>query len=257
MSEITVTSATRIQRQNLYVMQNEHGLIKVGRSLSASTRRRRLEVDYRCKIALIIEFPGHGPREERLINKLAPYRVGPELRSEWFDGSNPCRALLAQVLRTRLTWPYALDLVGAKRWLEDFEDRQWDNYVQGCRRRMLGNLKAASLGLSPFQAYHRGHPELDARLWSVLDGVRPTMTSDEGLLRGIDFDDETDEPIYLEIPPYTTDLSAALTLWSDPRDAAAWLEYAGSDANALACCIEALGFEWGIDVQRLKPRAGW
>ncbi len=42
-----------IEDQHLYIMQNEHGFIKVGRSENPEKRRRSLEIHERCKISIV------------------------------------------------------------------------------------------------------------------------------------------------------------------------------------------------------------
>ncbi|CAB3803905.1 hypothetical protein LMG28138_05424 [Pararobbsia alpina] len=72
------TQGFRPQDQYLYVMQNEHGLIKVGRSIDPARRRLVLQSQCGCNIALVASLHQRGPDEEWVHSLLADFCVGYE-----------------------------------------------------------------------------------------------------------------------------------------------------------------------------------
>jgi hypothetical protein len=70
--------ATRVRpttaEQTLYVMQCEHGPIKLGRSVDPERRRAALEREHKCKVALVALFPATGHEEERVL--IRSMRIG-------------------------------------------------------------------------------------------------------------------------------------------------------------------------------------
>ena len=68
--------------QHLYVMQNEFGLIKIGRSIAVESRRQNLQQTDRCQIEIVAVFDFWGSLEETIHLELEEFR----LIGEWFAG---------------------------------------------------------------------------------------------------------------------------------------------------------------------------
>lgn len=66
---------------DLYIMQNETGRIKIGRSGNCEVRRATLEMACGVKIVLLAILPGRGEDERRLHAALHNYRQ----MGEWFS----------------------------------------------------------------------------------------------------------------------------------------------------------------------------
>lgn len=61
---------------SLYVMQNAHGLIKIGRSDNPQRRLTEIQQDARCAVALIATFPDVGHFKEWVHLQMARRRAG-------------------------------------------------------------------------------------------------------------------------------------------------------------------------------------
>ena len=88
----------------LYIMQNEHGLIKIGRSDDPQRRVVEAQKSARCPVTLIATFPEAGHFEEWVHIQMADHRIG----LDWFEGTREARDVLAALLGLELTWAYAL-----------------------------------------------------------------------------------------------------------------------------------------------------
>ncbi|WP_198118796.1 GIY-YIG nuclease family protein [Massilia rhizosphaerae] len=241
---------------HLYVMQNAHGLIKIGRSSNVDRRRLQLEQQGRCSIEIIHFIPAFGHHEERLHLLLQQYR----LSGEWFSGSDDARRAISAALNMTLHWRFALDVGGAERWLETLLDGVADRYWRKRERAVVSRLKAAVTGYGRFERFKdAGWYQLDADIAGVY-GVDGGATMYEG-----QFYDAGDRifgtyrpragkvimaPVKVEIPPFTRSMEAAVQLWL-PTDSASLRRPV---ANALDCCLAALCDRWCIAEERIKPR---
>lgn len=79
---------------HLYVMQNEHGLLKIGRSVRVEQRRAALEKTEDCRIAIVFVVEDEGLNEEWLHLEMDDHRV----IGEWFEGSEEAKAHLLRTL---------------------------------------------------------------------------------------------------------------------------------------------------------------
>ena len=106
------------KKQTLYVMQNEHGFVKVGRSLNPESRRKSLEASEDCHIRIVATFPNQGHREESIHIALDEHRI----EGEWFDGSASALAAIAEAVDpgASFNWPFIMAGQSAEKWAERF-----------------------------------------------------------------------------------------------------------------------------------------
>lgn len=212
--------------QDLYVMQNEHGLIKIGRSVNPERRRRDLERSEQCRIVLVHVLFAQGEQEERVHLKLRRHLI----EGEWFKGSNAARKAIAKVLELEsdLAWPFLFDQVAAEAWLERFFGWRDDRAVD----RLFGRLMAR------IRAWPDEEWIANADIWHLLcvsdTGEQPMVSVRrqgeivvlEGWLRG------AKAPV--RVPEYTSDLAACIELWPEDVRPSAW------DGSPLECALAAL-----------------
>ena len=211
---------------DLYVMQNEHGLIKIGRSVNPEVRRSALEIGEHCRIEIVLVLDGKGPREKALHRQLERYR----LYGEWFNGTAQARAAIGRTVKRGFdfTWPFELDVDGAEAWLSQLEEWGRQRYIV---KEFHGFLAPSSL---------RRHPQnwTDSVIWRlfwlsetgeravVAVGGDADLTTYEGCPPGSDQ--------LTPIPNYSSDLAVAMTLWPDDVRPSGW------DGTAFECCVAAL-----------------
>jgi len=212
--------------QDLYVMQNEFGLIKIGRSVDAETRRKWLQSREQCRIALIAILPGSGDQEERIHIALTEYH----LMGEWFHGHREARgAILATVgLPSETLWRYSVNHQAARQWIERLEQWREDRKLDKEFGREITTLARAD---GPHYIYDIGiwmlvyHREL-ALPWRMnfrdLNGRKVRMV------------DKLDGLPEAPIPAFTSDIAAALMVWPDEDRPASW------EGSALQCCVAGL-----------------
>ena len=210
--------------QSLYVMQNEFGLIKIGRSINPEQRRCSLESYEKCRITMILVRPGEGHREEEFHIKLADSRIG----GEWFEGTEESRIAIARAFAPdMLNWRHTYAPERADHWLDGFWDRQLDSSVPRAISRLHGRIRRAR------------EPDwvIDDFAWSMYwlmeIGDRPAGSVDRDE-NGEIFVTATVDGELLRMPPFTRELEAAMTLWPPNRAPTRW------DGSALECCKAAL-----------------
>lgn len=79
----------------LYVMQNMHGLIKIGRSTNPAQRLQQLRVEGQCAISLVAAFPNAGHSEELVHTHLEKHRIA----FEWFSGDHLARQAIEELFK--------------------------------------------------------------------------------------------------------------------------------------------------------------
>jgi len=128
--------------QDLYVMQNEHGLIKVGRSVDAEKRRRALEVTERCRIVVVSLLSGQGEREEQVHLKLRRHLI----EGEWFNGTAAARRAAVKTLglEPEPVWPFAYDRAAAEVWLESFFGWRDERAIDRLFGRLLTRIRSVT-----------------------------------------------------------------------------------------------------------------
>jgi T5orf172 domain len=209
---------------DLYVMQNDHGLIKIGRSGDPEKRRRELEVSAGCRIALVLVVKDKGPREKAIHQKLKRHHR----YREWFDGTDEARAAVSRLLNRReaLSWPFALDDDAADAWLEQIFEWGRQRYRRDEFHRLFQRVDDLRPGVEADADFWRlfwisETGEWAGTCWSTKDGELYITGCREGA------DEE-------EIPPYSSSLNAAMSLW--PADDVP----PSFDGSALECCLKAM-----------------
>lgn len=213
------------QSQDIYVMQNEHGLIKIGRSIDPEKRRRVLETAYACGIRIVVVLRHQGDREEAIHMALAEHHIA----GEWFEGHDLARANIQALLDVEMRWPFALDQEAADDWLTGFFDRRdWRSIEKEYQRFFASSMLKAS---PPFWG-------IDSRIWRLhqvsqtgqwvvthvgRNGSDVVLTSRCPQTKRI-----------VAVPRYSLDLEASMALWPDDARPASW------DGEPLACAVAAL-----------------
>ena len=128
--------------QHLYVMQNEFGLIKIGRSVDVERRRLSLQSTDRCAISVVEIYAGCGDIEESIHLDMADYRFA----GEWFDGSDDARADLRKLIDCDdppIKWPYSYNPSGAAQWLDHIRVVRNADSIRRDVYRQISILRAA------------------------------------------------------------------------------------------------------------------
>lgn len=224
-----------VYETDLYVLQNEFGLIKIGKSVNPEKRRQELQSNEKCTIELVLLLPGKGEREKTIHRKLEEYHI----EGEWFCGTEEARAAICKVVNRGITidWPFKLDAIACERWLEQFFD---------LREQRL-NLKEFGKHLRRLENESHSTWTADGDLWIMFwiseTGERPLVDvseeNGEVVLDG--YLSNSPEPI--RIPKYTSHIGAAMTLWPVEFRPSAW------KGTVWECCIAAMKLRF-----RLMPR---
>lgn len=121
--------------QALYVMQSEHGFLKIGRSLNPEKRRQTLESTEKCRMALVWVGSNMGHLEEEIHRRLAEYRV----EGEWFLGDEASKVEVLNAIRCQdtITWPFEYNQESATTWLEAWADKRYRSSVRRTMHRMI------------------------------------------------------------------------------------------------------------------------
>jgi hypothetical protein len=211
--------------QHLYVMQNEFGCIKVGRSVNPWERRLSLRKTEHCRVELVIAFEGGGEDEEAIHYSLRKHH----LFGEWFDGTAPARKAVERTFKPNsINWLFEYDPVGAAEWLQHMDKVRAANKIRNSVTREIGLLTNATepyyfFDLDIFEHAHRdrtGHDPVIVRL--KRSGPYPFASRDP----------ETGELV--PIPRYTASVEDALLAWPDDLRPGTW------EGTAIECCIGAL-----------------
>lgn len=226
------------QAVSLYVMQNEFGAIKIGRSAQPEERKLQLEQELRCKIKLVTVMPKAGHREEWCHLQMAEH----SLEGEWFRGHAASRAQVEKLLSAALTWPYGVDEAGLAKWLERIRGGRGEQYWRKRERTVIRQLLGALRGTSTVRQY------LDANI-ALLVGFSSVCSSGktESGYDGVRGDGRAVEPV----PAYTNSLAAAKLLWPDDAP-----QREPTTTNPIEYCLEALCEAWGFDRSKLSPLDG-
>lgn len=213
--------------QDLYVMQNEFGLLKIGRSIDVERRRLTLQSTERCTIKIVEIYTGCGDMEEGIHLDMDDHR----LAGEWFDGSDEARAALCELIACddpEIIFPYAYDRAGAQTWLDHINVvRQAD----AVRRELYREITILRTADGPSWVYDSG---IFYAKWRAATGRRPG-------LRSIKIDGETathwsdsDSNAQGIVPAFTSSVENALLVWPDDLRPATWT------GTPIECCIAAL-----------------
>jgi hypothetical protein len=234
MSETKCSPAVRnyVPNQALYVMQNQHGLIKVGRSLDPELRRRALEYSEECSISLVLVRPNEGHREEEVHLQLGEHRVA----GEWFDCTPQARRAIEAALAPDqcVAWPCTLDRAGAKAWLEGFWERQDTAHIQREISRAYSRLRDMN---EPGWVWDGVLWDLH---WLMETGIRPSGSVERDA-NGAVVQRTWVEGQELMVPRFTAERAAAMTLWPEGDRPA---EFPGSVVDCCKAAIEARRARW-------------
>lgn len=217
-------SVVRPSRQDLYLLQNEYGLIKIGRSIDVAERIAKLRQSERCAIHFIVRFRRAGHHEEGAHINLHKYR----LIGEWFSGSPDARAAIErEFCLDDVEWPVAYNAAAADRWVAHMRD------VRTVRR-----LRRAIYRQTTLMRANGPHESEDVCIFMLLRhplidtvGEPEVRWNGEKLVR-LYHDRRTGQ--MQPIPAYSHDLQAALTTWPEELRPTTW------EGSAFECCIAGL-----------------
>ena len=217
--------------QHLYVMQNEFGCIKVGRSVDPWERRRNLCQSEHCKIELVAAFEGGGEDEEAIHIELDEYR----LEGEWFDGAGETRAAVERIFRLDPSeWKFDHDPDGATKWL---------GHLRGVRKAHAVRRFVATT-ISALRVPAEPDWDMDVHIFWCLcliqmgDGAsmddRPfiSVKNWRGKTAGTWYNPESKRQE--AVPAYTKSIDAALLAWPDDLRPNKW------KGSPRECCLAAL-----------------
>lgn len=216
---------TKPDTQALYVMQNEFGLIKIGRSLDPERRRKAIQNGERCGVTLVAVFQGEGHREEGIHIGLDAYAI----EGEWFEGTSTARAAIVDAIPAlgACVWPHDHNPVGAQGWLDCVFARRDQRAIE----RMYHRIMTVHL------PSERPGPTADCSVCLLLSlsetgDIPGVYTSME---RGsvVAYVHRRDAPKATRIPPYTSELGTALGLWRDGTRPVEWTGTAYDCAAAM------------------------
>lgn len=226
--------------QQMYVMQNEHGCIKIGRSVDPWQRRLNLRQSEHCGVELIAAFTNRGEYEEGIHIALSSFR----LEGEWFDGSDAARAEVAAIFAPcELGWRFDHDPVGAENWLNHLRTVRKAHYIKKAIARQIGILRGAT---EPSWVYDHG---IFWCRYLAETGTKPMLRTakEQGKTVNVWLNPETGSRVVL--PSYTVSAELALLAWPEDIRPDAW------EGTAFDCCIAALG---AIKARLPKvPRPEW
>lgn len=222
---------------DLYVMQNDRGLIKIGRSTDVNGRRRALEATHGCEISLVAVFENDGHLEEQTHLSLDEYRI----IGEWFEGNAKAKAAISAELDLPedITWPHA---EGSAETIE-----HWLSFIEGRRFLAASDREFSRLirMMEETKDDRRNDPGrfFDTHIWTILNRFGPSPRG------GLVSDREPSGRIILEIvsegvrsderyvPFYTSDLDSAMQIWPEADRPKL------SDSGPWDCCIAGLRFQ--------------
>ena len=213
--------------QHLYLMQNCHGLLKIGRSIDVERRRKALEIEEKCRIEVVAIKEGWGDFEEITHIDLDAFRI----EGEWFRGDEVARDLIIAVLDLPddTTFPFALNEAAANEWLDSVTAWRDERALQRHFRRQIDMMKSSGKPLGDADRYIFQTIWLDARgnNWTYRYNSRKKCY----------FIDRKDGSPLEPLPRYTSEVEAALSLWRDEERPTVWT------GSAYECCIAAFEAE--------------
>jgi len=211
--------------QHLYVMQNEFGCIKVGRSVDPLGRRYALRQTERCQIELVIAVQGGGEDEEGIHYRLRKHH----LVGEWFAGTDAARdAVVKEFQPLAIDWKFKHDPDGAAEWLDHL------HVVRAAHSTRMGITREIGI-LTTSEGPHELH-DLD-----LLQIFHLAKTGTDPVINRQRIDGATryawrnpDTGGWEPIPAYSANVGVALSGWPDDVRPKTW------DGTAIECCIAAL-----------------
>lgn len=209
---------------DLYVMQNHVGLIKIGRSVSVEARCKAIESSHGCNIKLVAVFQGAGAREDEIHRALDEYRR----LGEWFDGIDQARqAVIIEVgLDPETVWPIKLaDNETVDGWLDALSERMHLTTRNKEVQKVIRELANSEPGV-PDANYRWEEARIFTTYWRFIRAQKSGVSvgrDDQGVTTyvGIRFGGD-EEAIEEPVPPYLTQIDAALSLWPDADRPSSW-----------------------------------
>ncbi|MFM0046327.1 GIY-YIG nuclease family protein [Paraburkholderia sediminicola] len=225
----------------LYVMQNEHGIVKIGHSENPERRMVEVQKAARCKVSLIATFPDAGHFEEWVHIQMADFAIG----FEWFEGTQKSKNALVLLLGIDLQWAYPFS-GGAQAWMERLMDSGAERYWRKREREVIRRVKGAVIGEGIFRNDGNGSASLDGYIAPHV-GFRDPVFKDTCNGESVILARFGDSEKMTLVPTYTRSMDAALRLWlPDPyRSIPAY-------ARPVECCFYGLCDRLGFDPERLS-----
>jgi hypothetical protein len=228
----------RTKSLTLYVLQNEYGLVKIGRSRDLEQRRASLTRRHQCAIAKVHVLENSGHLEEWIHLTLASHR----LAYEWFSGDPNSRGAIETLIGTKLTWPYEYNAAQGLEWIEKVHDVQALDYWRRQERNLVRNLKSAVTGTGRYADYNADKAWLlESEIGRVYDGYTDLSVGE--LVTGIREGDAS----RTQVPQYTRDMAAAMRLWAADTP----VSRRRPVHDALDCCLAALCDFWCFEEAKL------
>lgn len=112
----------RSSETDLYLMQNEFGLIRIGAAVEPFERCRKFERFEKCKITLVLVLPDKGSRAPLVRKALEGYR----LVGNWYEGTHIARMAIISAVSpgAKVNWPYDLNALDARNWTDQLLSRR-------------------------------------------------------------------------------------------------------------------------------------
>lgn len=209
--------------QDLYVVQNQFGLIKIGRSVDIDQRVDSIQKTTRCKLSVVATFSNCGDLEETVHLGAGEFR----LLGEWFCGSEKARAAINNALgRSRIQWPISYDASRAAEWLRRLAIVR---ELEACSKALYREITILRTADGPHWAYDVGVAALMRN--PLIDGsLRDAACITAGSKGSITDRDGTKRPI----PRFSADIDAALLVWPSA------VRPTSFDGDPIVCCIAGL-----------------
>ena len=94
-----------MRRDHLYIMQSADGFLKIGRSKHPQVRRRSLQSERRCAIALVLRVANRGCDEQATLRAMAAFSAGGEWLRDTTEARAALQALFGDALKFRTKMP--------------------------------------------------------------------------------------------------------------------------------------------------------
>lgn len=211
--------------QHLYVMQNEFGCIKVGRSVNPWHRRLSLRQTEHCRVELIAAFEGGGEDEEAIHIALDRFR----LEGEWFSGANDARMAIEHIFGADpMEWQFEHDPTGAEKWLDHLRVVRDAAYIRRELSRSMARLRTATEA----SWVHDGSIFWCRYLAETGNSVMIMTDKQKGNTVNVWHNPATKKREVL--PAYTSTVEEALLAWPEDLRPTLW------EGTPFECCIAAL-----------------
>jgi hypothetical protein len=230
---------------HLYLMQNHIGLIKIGKSKQVEARKRQIEKVDLCTLEIVkvlYELGNDEPFYHSVFRKNRA--VG-----EWFYGDKKAlkKASSFFLLGRNFVWPYVLaeDKV-IDDWLKRVEDCR---YIKSAKSLLQRQLLIMQEQENPNNLREDIHRRFNWKIWQLLnrfENYREVYCSNDQNGPHLGF---TGEDEIIEIPQYTNNLEAALSLWPYNK------EPTNLTGLAWDCCLEGLAerIKWVSETRTNAP----